>query len=644
MADYHAVLKRAIDALPENSGAARRAVYQKARAAIVNQLKSYDPPLSPSEITTEQLRLEEAIRKVEADAARLTLGLGPQSSAPAPSKSVAPEVSVKSENDGASASTTEPSSDETLKAQAPAVSSPVASEPQASDTPNADNEVKADTKPQLDAKPPADEKSEAKPVSDSSQSPETKSPETKLPETKSSEPKSGGGFFSGLVGKSGAKSVDKAELKGSDAKADDKTDQKSGAATGPAMGKAASADTPKTSVEPKSSVEASTGDVNKPARDFGKSRDDVSGSPLLGSIAAQIGRGGKVAPSKLPTIAAGLAALIIFGGLIVGVYSQREAILAMISPAESDAPSEQVSESPTPPAAEAERAAKGAERLLNDDGSPAAPDALAVTTTRIVPPAGENGEPATDAAPDEAPATVRTITPETSAEVTTPEAPETPQASDAPGTSGDNVTETPLAALPAIQSQQPSQGQAGLLVAQRSILYEEGEGADSTGSAAQGQVSWTTARESAAGSEEIDTVLKAKVVIPDRNVTVNVTIRPNRDTSLPASHLIEIMFTLPPEFSGKGVSNVPGLIMKTTEEARGDALIGASVRVDSGFFWVALSALEQEKQRNETLLRDRGWIDIPILYDNGKRAILTLEKGTPGEKAVQLALDAWSNS
>lgn len=76
MADYNSVLKKAVAGLQENTGSARRAVYQRARNAIVKQLKSYDPPLSPSQITEEQLKLEEAIRKVEAEAARESLGLG----------------------------------------------------------------------------------------------------------------------------------------------------------------------------------------------------------------------------------------------------------------------------------------------------------------------------------------------------------------------------------------------------------------------------------------------------------------------------------------------------------------------------------------------------------------------------------------
>ena len=69
MADYYPVLKRAISSLPAGSGEARRAVYERARAALLRQLNTYDPPLSPTEITDQRLALEECIRRVESEVA-----------------------------------------------------------------------------------------------------------------------------------------------------------------------------------------------------------------------------------------------------------------------------------------------------------------------------------------------------------------------------------------------------------------------------------------------------------------------------------------------------------------------------------------------------------------------------------------------
>src|SRR5687767_885193 len=70
MADYHPLISRAVAGLEKNTGENRRALYERARVALVAQLRGVVPALEESEITRERLALEEAIRKVEAEAAR----------------------------------------------------------------------------------------------------------------------------------------------------------------------------------------------------------------------------------------------------------------------------------------------------------------------------------------------------------------------------------------------------------------------------------------------------------------------------------------------------------------------------------------------------------------------------------------------
>src|SRR5262245_17676673 len=70
MADYHPLIARAVAGLEKNTGEARRALYERARTALVAQLRGVTPPLDEAEITRERLALEESIRKVEAEAAR----------------------------------------------------------------------------------------------------------------------------------------------------------------------------------------------------------------------------------------------------------------------------------------------------------------------------------------------------------------------------------------------------------------------------------------------------------------------------------------------------------------------------------------------------------------------------------------------
>src|SRR5216110_873324 len=73
MADYKELLRKAVEALPENNGAARRAVYEKARAALVGQLRAINPPLPARDITTHRLQLEDCIRQVEQEASEANI-------------------------------------------------------------------------------------------------------------------------------------------------------------------------------------------------------------------------------------------------------------------------------------------------------------------------------------------------------------------------------------------------------------------------------------------------------------------------------------------------------------------------------------------------------------------------------------------
>src|SRR5262249_14039897 len=64
--------------LEKSTGEARRTLYERARAALVAQLTGVEPALNNSDITRERLALEEAIRRVEAEAARKTRAESPK--------------------------------------------------------------------------------------------------------------------------------------------------------------------------------------------------------------------------------------------------------------------------------------------------------------------------------------------------------------------------------------------------------------------------------------------------------------------------------------------------------------------------------------------------------------------------------------
>jgi hypothetical protein len=81
--------------------------------------------------------------------------------------------------------------------------------------------------------------------------------------------------------------------------------------------------------------------------------------------------------------------------------------------------------------------------------------------------------------------------------------------------------------------------------------------------------------------------------------------------------------------------------MKQSESTRGVALAGLSVKVTTGFFLIGLSATEGDVQRNIQMLKERGWFDIAIVYNDNRRAILAVEKGPQGDRVFNDAFAAW---
>jgi len=70
MTEFYPVLKRFVDGLTDNTAAARRTIYEKARTVLLERLRGQRPALPEKDITRERLALEEAVRRIEAEAAR----------------------------------------------------------------------------------------------------------------------------------------------------------------------------------------------------------------------------------------------------------------------------------------------------------------------------------------------------------------------------------------------------------------------------------------------------------------------------------------------------------------------------------------------------------------------------------------------
>jgi hypothetical protein len=102
-----------------------------------------------------------------------------------------------------------------------------------------------------------------------------------------------------------------------------------------------------------------------------------------------------------------------------------------------------------------------------------------------------------------------------------------------------------------------------------------------------GSVIWRTEPIKASGNQKADLAVRADIEIPDRKFKMTMSFRRNTDTSLPASHTAELTFILPQDFAGGGVGNVPGILMKSNEQARGTPLAGSRSRSPTASSWSA---------------------------------------------------------
>ncbi|HEY4981999.1 MAG TPA: hypothetical protein VII24_08700 [Pseudolabrys sp.] len=476
MADYHPLISRAVAGLDKNTGEVRRALYERARAALVNQLRSVEPPLDESDITRERLALEEAIRKVEAEAAKRSRpdddGLHeppreePRSSLRDQGLRDFRETVAEAEGLGDAAA----EANRSARASFDAVQGDQA--PHAGDGDHGPAEHYFG--------PPAAEQFEPQPQPHPLPEPEPQPPP--LPEPQPHP------FH--------------------------ETPHADEHAPPPAPPAAPWVPPPVESYEDDEAYA-------RPPRSYG----------------------------RIITVA---LLLLVIAGLAGAAYWQRNSIASMVAGLRSSTPAPKPGE--------------------------------------VVQPAGR------------------------------------PKIADRIGGAGDTLPNSANAPAAA--------------VAQKVVLYDEDTN-DPQGKRYVGSALWRTETVSPGPGLAPEFAIRADVEIPERRMRMTWSLRRNTDKALPASHTIEIMFTLPADFAEGGIGNVPGVLMKQNEQARGVPLAGLAVKVTNGYFLVGLSAVDIDVQRNIQLLKERDWLDIPVVYTTGKRAILAIEKGTPGSRAFEEAFRAW---
>ena len=191
------------------------------------------------------------------------------------------------------------------------------------------------------------------------------------------------------------------------------------------------------------------------------------------------------------------------------------------------------------------------------------------------------------------------------------------------------TAEAPTAQQPA--AEQPSRAEA--------LLLEEAKGGGAP-QAAGASIVWQFRTDSTASGSAPE-YIEATVNVPDRQMSLLMTIRKNVDPLLPASHTIELLFSFQEGSPIGEIKTIPGFLTKGDAKGTGTPLSGAVALITQNFFLMGLSDNEADRSQNVEELRSRNFIDIPVVYANDSPAVLSLSKGEGGTEVFKQAFTAW---
>lgn len=155
---------------------------------------------------------------------------------------------------------------------------------------------------------------------------------------------------------------------------------------------------------------------------------------------------------------------------------------------------------------------------------------------------------------------------------------------------------------------------------------------------------WQTVTAAPGLHSAADQIITAKIEIPERQMRVDWSLRRNADRSLSASHTIEVHFSQPSNAAHGPIATVPGVVMKETEYAKATPLVANSAKDGADTFVIRLSAVPASVRSNTELLKTREWIDTLLVYGDGHRGIVAVQKGPSGDRVFADAFAAWEKS
>jgi len=593
MADYQSLLTRAVANLPNSAAAdARRAIYERARKALLTQLKTLRPPLPESDIAKEAGALEKAIAAVEAQFASGGTGIeanappappvethAPEAEAPAPSRQPPPPRPA-----------TPPPRAETSATQPQALpAKPVYAPPRPPQSAPA-------PRPAATGRPSPERPAAPRFTTARSGAPPSRSPQP--PPVSVSPPKPA------VAGAAAAPPLASA---------------KTAAAAPPAANL--------TNVVPSAARDAGAGGAApQVVLDRAEAFSDASateppvhiGRPSAGRIEADGQRPAVPTPpepkkrSSWPWLA--LAALL---GVVLSVAGaaivmrQKPQDLAIAPPPE---PAPEAAQAPPKIAERAEPAPSPEKPAAPPPPSQAqtSPPAPAASEPQTSPPAPAAGEPPTN-----------------------------PKGSESGTSAGPNgqLGAAPQPAAPQAAASQEAPAAAVLPSAARAAMLVASADNPQKPIVNLGSTVWSLIP--AAQGQPATVAVRAEADIPDLKMHATMTLRKNADPTLQATHTIDLKFSFADGAPITGFKDVGLPQMRKLDATAAETLSSVKVKISDVYFLIALARNDQDVARNLDLMQTRAWFDFPLLLNDNRIAKLVFQKSEEGQAMVEKALEAW---
>lgn len=204
----------------------------------------------------------------------------------------------------------------------------------------------------------------------------------------------------------------------------------------------------------------------------------------------------------------------------------------------------------------------------------------------------------------------------------------------------DRPAGAPAPQQPAVGQQPSAASQPPIPVAHRAALLLDAPDTPEKVKTFIGSVVWRLDSVPTGAGRPLGTAIHADVDIPEAKVRMSLDMQKNLDESLPASHTINVNFTILPGSELPGVKQIGALQMRREDASNGEPLAGIPVQITDTAYLIGL-ARGDLVVRNMDLLKNRAWVDLPLALSNGRIAKFSLEKGPSGARIIADAVSAW---